>query len=81
MPKAKNPNTTPKQTSSRSKKSKTAEPVIPTNGHATPQDLESEIRIRAYELYAERGFSQGDERDDWLRAEQQVKAKHAGQGA
>jgi DUF2934 family protein len=80
MPRAKNPNR-PTKTSARTKKTQVMEFVIPKNGHSTPEDLESEIRIRAYELYAERGYAAGDERDDWFRAEQQVKAKHAGQGA
>jgi len=52
------------------------------NGHATPTvDLELEIRTRAYELYAQRGFMPGDECQDWLLAEQEVKAKHATAGA
>jgi hypothetical protein len=43
--------------------------------------LDLEIRTRAYELYAQRGFTPGDERLDWLRAEQEVKAKHVTAGA
>jgi len=80
MPRTKNPNTTTK-TSARTKKTQVMELVIPKNSRSAPEDLESEIRIRAYELYEERGYAAGDERDDWIRAEQQVKAKHAGQGA
>lgn len=33
------------------------------------QDL---IRIRAYEIYLERGGMPGDELDDWLRAEREL---------
>jgi len=52
------------------------------NGHSIEIiDLEMEIRTRAYELYAQRGFSPGDECQDWLLAEQEVKAKHATAGA
>jgi hypothetical protein len=69
---------TPKPKTARSK-SKSA---TNGNGHSVPTvDLESEIRIRAYQLYEERGYTSGDERLDWLRAEQEVKAKRATAGA
>ena len=52
------------------------------NGHAAAVvDMEMEIRVRAYEIYEERGYTPGDERQDWLRAEQEVKAKRASAGA
>ena len=35
--------------------------------------LESKIRIRAYELYVERGCTPGHENEDWLLAEREVK--------
>ena len=31
-----------------------------------------EIRLRAYEIYLERGSRPGDELDDWLRAEREL---------
>ena len=77
MPRAKNPQT-PKPKTARSKK------VVASNGngHAIPPaDVETEIRVRAYEIYADRGCTPGDERQDWLRAEQEVKAKRATAGA
>jgi hypothetical protein len=37
-----------------------------------PINLEDEIRRRAYELYAGRGYAQGHETEDWLIAEQEV---------
>ena len=78
MPRAKNPSTTPKPKTARSK----APAATNGNGHAaTPVELESEIRVRAYQIYEERGFTAGDERQDWLRAEQEVKAKRASAGA
>ena len=46
------------------------------NGNAIPINLEEEIRRRAYELYAERGFSSGHEHEDWLRAEREVKQRY-----
>jgi hypothetical protein len=48
------------------------------NGHA-PEELESEIRLRAYELYLQRGSNSGSEKDDWLSAEREVLARHSNQ--
>ncbi len=42
-----------------------------------PQNVEDAIRIRAYELYEERGREDGHELDDWLRAEQEVTQRKA----
>lgn len=38
----------------------------------TSQNLEEEIRRRAYELYEQRGREDGHDIDDWLRAESEV---------
>jgi hypothetical protein len=64
-------------------KSRSKKTVVTTNGNgnSTALPLEDEIRLRAYQLYEERGCTAGDEREDWLVAERQVLAKHAGQGA
>jgi hypothetical protein len=51
------------------------------NGHTLITDLESEIRIRAYEIYAKRGDSPGSEFEDWIVAEKEVRAKRASAGA
>jgi hypothetical protein len=42
-----------------------------------PSDLESAIRLRAYELYAQRGYIEGFEKEDWLTAEREVLARRA----
>jgi hypothetical protein len=42
-----------------------------------PQELEHEIRLRAQELYEERGREDGHELDDWLRAEEEITQKKA----
>jgi hypothetical protein len=34
-----------------------------------------EIRIRAYEIYLERGGQSGHDLDDWIQAEQELKPK------
>jgi hypothetical protein len=47
------------------------------NGSASPNlELESEIRERAYEIYAQRGYTNGREAEDWLEAEREVLAHH-----
>ena len=59
-----------------SKKARPKKTAAPGNGNAIPINLEDEIRRRAYELYAERGFSSGHEHEDWLRAEREVKQRY-----
>jgi hypothetical protein len=49
------------------------------NGDAERADLESEIRLRAYQLYEERGYTNGRADQDWFDAEQQVLARQGGQ--
>jgi hypothetical protein len=39
------------------------------------QELDRQIRQRAYELYAQRGGGEGRELDDWLRAEEEISGK------
>jgi hypothetical protein len=39
------------------------------------EDLDSQIRQRAFELYQERGLEDGHEVDDWLRAEEEITSK------
>jgi hypothetical protein len=34
-------------------------------------DLEDQIRLRAYELYEERGKEDGHEEEDWFRAKEE----------
>jgi Protein of unknown function (DUF2934) len=38
-------------------------------------EIEDDIRRRAYEIYATRGYTGGSEIDDWLRAESEVLEK------
>ena len=85
MPRAKSPRT-PKPTT----KSVVENNVLqmPENGNtnaqngssrngSSPSDLESAIRLRAYELYAQRGYLEGFEKEDWLTAEREVLARRA----
>ncbi len=76
MPRAKSPRTV--KPKAEKKVLQMPENGTPRNGH-TPADLESEIRLRAYELYLERGASAGSEKDDWLAAEREVLARYTSQ--
>jgi len=42
-------------------------------------DVESEIRRRAYELYEQRGYIEGYEKEDWLVAEREIMARYNNQ--
>ena len=42
-----------------------------------PQEVEHQVRRRAYELYVERGSEDGHELENWLRAEQEITEKKA----
>jgi hypothetical protein len=39
------------------------------------QELETQIRERAYELYEARGRGDGHDLEDWLRAEEEITQK------
>jgi hypothetical protein len=54
-----------------------AEIQASTGANAT---AEEQIRMRAYELYRERGGRVGDDMGDWLRAEQEYR-EHGSRGA
>jgi len=45
----------------------------------TQSDLEAKIRVRAYELYQDRGSAPGLDLEDWLRAEREVLARQTHQ--
>lgn len=47
----------------------------------TNLDLDEEIRRRAYELFLERQGVAGDQAQDWLKAEREVRARYASQSA
>jgi len=79
MPKAK----TPRATTPSNKQVLTMPEITPTpqprkaSSSANTQnvDLEGQIRQRAYELYQERGYTAGQENEDWLQAEREVMAR------
>ena len=47
----------------------------PTAVTSDQQELEHQIRLRAYELYQARGCEDGHEVEDWLRAEEEIREK------
>ena len=47
--------------------------VVNTSAADSPRV--AEIRIRAYEIYVERGGQPGHDLDDWLQAEQELESK------
>ena len=42
---------------------------------SSPELTEELIRVRAYQLYEERGCGKGHDLDDWLRAEAEITGK------
>jgi Protein of unknown function (DUF2934) len=40
-----------------------------------PQELEHQIRLRAYQLYEARGRKDGHELEDWFRAKEEITIK------
>ena len=66
----------------------TTTPVIPINAETKksasnpiPTNLEEAIRIRAYELYQERGATPGHEHEDWVIAEREILGRAQSQSA
>jgi len=47
----------------------------PAAGHLP---VEEHVRLRAYELYVERGNESGSELDDWLQAEDEILGREIG---
>jgi len=85
MPRAKSPRS-PKSTTKPVVENKVLQ--MPENGNSNPQngssrngssplDVDAAIRLRAYELYAQRGYVEGFEKEDWLTAEREVLARLA----
>ena len=52
-----------------------AAPVeVPKGSHASSNNIEEQIRRRAYEIYLERGGNGGSPEQDWLRAQEEIRA-------
>jgi Protein of unknown function (DUF2934) len=47
------------------------------NSRRSSAELESEIRLRAYQLFVHRGYVHGLDEQDWLEAEREVLSRSA----
>jgi hypothetical protein len=54
---------------------KNATKKLPTAVTSDEQELENQIRLRAYELYEARGRLDGHEEEDWFRAKEEIAVK------
>ena len=51
-----------------------SKPLAKQVGGSPSLPLEERVRLRAHELYIERGNESGSEMDDWLQAEEELSA-------
>lgn len=51
------------------------------NGRDHAVSIDEQIRLRAYELYLDRGGRPDDDLADWLQAEQELRGKQTAEGA
>jgi len=82
MAKARTPRAAkPKTEKTETKVLQMPEAAAPANGNGNSNysavDVESEIRRRAYELYASRGYADGQAEQDWIEAEREVLARQS----
>jgi hypothetical protein len=63
----------PDSPESKSEASASGPGITPTTAQM-PRQLHERIEKRAYELAARRGFTPGQEIDDWLQAEREIEA-------
>ena len=77
------PRKTPSSKQGAAQTKSTVTPIVSTgaesnsrSSHSRDQRIEEEIRIRAYELFEQRGRQEGFHHQDWARAEAEVIAKY-----
>jgi hypothetical protein len=59
-------------------RSKTPAPIRPSvQTTESSTDLQEQIRLRAYQLYEQRGSEHGHDLDNWLQAESEVTQQKA----
>ena len=56
-----------------SKTRATASPVVKKPRKASTQPTREEIALRAYHIFLERGSTPGNELEDWIRAERELR--------
>jgi hypothetical protein len=64
--------TMPESTNPAKKLAKATPPTAPV---PTPIDFEAQVRLRAYEIYQERGCISGFDNENWIQAEKEVRAR------
>ena len=57
------------------------QPASEVKKNVFPINLEDEIRLRAYELYEQRGYTPGYDHQDWFTAEREILARYNQQTA
>lgn len=77
---------TPQQTSPEQAVAEVRNKVTPINAVVAAKkpatvDIDEEIRRRAYELFLERKGAPGDQAQDWLVAEREVRSRYSGQNS
>lgn len=77
MPRAKSPRNGSRKVTEMSVVTPISTEITPSSskGYGNTNELQDEIRRRAYELYQERGCEPGHEVEDWFEAERQVMAR------
>ena len=56
------------------KRKTTPSALSPTPGNDSPRVSETDIALRAFSYYCERGYQDGSALEDWLRAERELMA-------
>jgi hypothetical protein len=79
---AKTPGNGARRTKKATSVQQTVTPVtLEASKNVASASVEEEIRRRAYELYLQRGGTSGNESDDWLVAEREVRSRQAAAGS
>jgi Protein of unknown function (DUF2934) len=79
MAKARTPRTPSSSVTPINRKSPEAKASKKANGYNG--NVDEEIRLRAYQLFVERGGEHGRHHEDWVRAETEVLARYANRTA
>jgi len=81
MAKQGKPGTRQAKPATRSKPSSGPRPAGSARASSNPAVSHNDIALAAYFRAQDRGFTPGAEMDDWLQAEQEIRAAGAGKGA
>lgn len=66
------PSARPKTTESKKKRTTSAATLAIETAHDSPRVAASDIALKAFSFYCERGCQHGSDLDDWLRAEREL---------